>query len=605
MLLSADKHKALFGTFEKYFEDKRRSFLKRPGADGGIQLGGQGNAKDHLAKNPGIEKQPEKNAERKEDADEEDLFFPNAELGGRGGPAKNALNPAGRRPQDAEGGEEDAHQLELRKNDPAFNGMDACMRKLNLGSSSSSSNAPGEDEDLSASYPPSVQSGVNRAANAAAAVVAVLWDTRELNWDLSLVYQRRSRVHYTVATYPKIFKTQALHDMGNLAILQQTESAVEALTYLSGRRRGVNGGPTLPTVAAWKQPAICVREAFNVIKTLCQNARQDAATYSIACDFSNSSDAIREQFREWQARMPEALQEIARTEERPVRRYGDDFYGMLSCVGNILDHIDDIDDIDDAEKWSDKATGESGYAYRHAEARQEVWSTAKSYYDAITENTEGAVCAFVVLHQEMPEFVPACLAVSSVVAELSKTESKPPEAARSLQAFRDGSGLLRRSIECGAAGLEMAPIAIEEGADLKYNSTDGAICMPVAEHADPLGIGDNGTPLKSAGSKYHKFGVCKPCAFVHREGGCAQGVNCRSSSGRLKRKMEQKLELAAVRPVLSSGGSPLLRERWKAADFFRRGDEHEQSGDNPKPKHAHSDPARVIEFRTESMWLMK
>eukprot|EP00391_Amoebophrya_sp_Ameob2_P012971 CAMPEP_0178997704 /NCGR_PEP_ID=MMETSP0795-20121207/9102_1 /TAXON_ID=88552 /ORGANISM="Amoebophrya sp., Strain Ameob2" /LENGTH=1189 /DNA_ID=CAMNT_0020690295 /DNA_START=215 /DNA_END=3781 /DNA_ORIENTATION=- len=143
MLLSA--HKALFGAFEKYFKDKWRTLLKRPGADGGIQLAGQGNAKD-LAGN-GI-------PERKDDADDENLFS-DEEFGGRGGPAKNAVNPAGgRRPPGAEGGEEDARQLELRKNDPAFDGMDAFMKKLNLGSSSSSSNAPGDEDDLSASYPP-------------------------------------------------------------------------------------------------------------------------------------------------------------------------------------------------------------------------------------------------------------------------------------------------------------------------------------------------------------------------------------------------------------------------------------------------------------------
>jgi hypothetical protein len=55
--------------------------------------------------------------------------------------------------------------------------------------------------------------------------------------------------------------------------------------------------------------------------------------------------------------------------------------------------------------------------------------------------------------------------------------------------------------------------------------------------------------LPSAGSANHDLGVCRPCGFVHKQGGCSHGVECPfchlclPGSIQLQRKLSKKKKL--------------------------------------------------------------
>eukprot|EP00392_Amoebophrya_sp_AT5.2_P003558 g3563.t1 len=263
-----------------------------------------------------------------------------------------------------------------------------------------------------------------------------------------------------------------------------------------------------------------VGEVIDAIKTLCQKVQQDAMAYSFAWNYSTSSDEIREQFQGWQGRMSNPLKEIALMNPDPrtgwYYSYTHDFYGMLSCVGNIFKHIEDrqkwgddfhscgLDSNDTSAAWGvhsgPSREGESGNGaadeagklrddhdpfyledptarpYRHLEARQEVFRFAKTHYDAIDDNTEGAVCAFVWFHKEMPEFTNACLEVYKAIEQFLDAEGKRPIMARlrvNRNDFKDAHGLLHRCIQWHTEGLQRALIAIQAGADLNYKNKWG------------------------------------------------------------------------------------------------------------------------------------
>merc|ERR1739844_855712 len=56
--------------------------------------------------------------------------------------------------------------------------------------------------------------------------------------------------------------------------------------------------------------------------------------------------------------------------------------------------------------------------------------------------------------------------------------------------------------------------------------------------------------LPSRGSSQHSIGKCKPCAFVHRPVGCAEGFECKfchsCSPGEKKRRQKKKLEAISL-----------------------------------------------------------
>merc|ERR1740139_2157251 len=67
--------------------------------------------------------------------------------------------------------------------------------------------------------------------------------------------------------------------------------------------------------------------------------------------------------------------------------------------------------------------------------------------------------------------------------------------------------------------------------------------------ANETGSGKRGVP--SLGSVNHKFGRCKPCAFVHRPIGCADGATCSfchtCEPGEKKKRQKQKMEAIQAR----------------------------------------------------------
>jgi len=89
-------------------------------------------------------------------------------------------------------------------------------------------------------------------------------------------------------------------------------------------------------------------------------------------------------------------------------------------------------------------------------------------------------------------------------------------------------------------------------------SVSKAELVPVLRLADVLGgLSD---PLPSLGSADHRFGTCKPCAFLHTKG-CKTGKDCKfchlcKAGSAKRRKKEHRLSLAAMgcqRPA--AGGS--------------------------------------------------
>mmetsp|Transcript_42201 Transcript_42201/g.99026 ORF Transcript_42201/g.99026 Transcript_42201/m.99026 type:complete len:201 (-) Transcript_42201:106-708(-) len=75
------------------------------------------------------------------------------------------------------------------------------------------------------------------------------------------------------------------------------------------------------------------------------------------------------------------------------------------------------------------------------------------------------------------------------------------------------------------------------------NDADKAVlCLSEALVAPVLGSKD----LPTIGSQGHHIGNCKPCAFVHREEGCGNGVQCKfchiCGPGEKKRRAKEKKE---------------------------------------------------------------
>merc|ERR1719336_3297183 len=71
----------------------------------------------------------------------------------------------------------------------------------------------------------------------------------------------------------------------------------------------------------------------------------------------------------------------------------------------------------------------------------------------------------------------------------------------------------------------------------------GTMCESIQEgQRDAVGT----ISAPSRGSTRHGVGRCKPCAFVHRPTGCADGVECKfchlCSPGEKKRRQKQKQE---------------------------------------------------------------
>merc|ERR1712129_659407 len=78
--------------------------------------------------------------------------------------------------------------------------------------------------------------------------------------------------------------------------------------------------------------------------------------------------------------------------------------------------------------------------------------------------------------------------------------------------------------------------------------------MPTLSLMDAI----SGPSLPSIGSRNHAANKCKPCAFVHRPVGCADGANCSwchlCPPGEKKRRQKQKFE-ALQRRRLTKGAA--------------------------------------------------
>merc|ERR1719203_219043 len=77
------------------------------------------------------------------------------------------------------------------------------------------------------------------------------------------------------------------------------------------------------------------------------------------------------------------------------------------------------------------------------------------------------------------------------------------------------------------------------GADAAFQQETQVVCLEAALPAEP----EVGTPdLPTAGSRGHRLGVCKPCAFLHTKG-CTNGKECAfchlCSRGEKKRRQRE------------------------------------------------------------------
>ncbi|CAD7940207.1 unnamed protein product [Amoebophrya sp. A120] len=115
------------------------------------------------------------------------------------------------------------------------------------------------------------------------------------------------------------------------------------------------------------------------------------------------------------------------------------------------------------------------------------------------------------------------------------------------------------------------------GANVQFGAQQEAMTMPSADHhaasaaGNASGSGDqnfvcpeavdaDGNEFSSVGSKYHSVGMCKPCAFVHRQGGCSNGKKCDfchdCPPGEIKRRKKEKQKLRVQQGLQAKNPAP-------------------------------------------------
>lgn len=140
-------------------------------------------------------------------------------------------------------------------------------------------------------------------------------------------------------------------------------------------------------------------------------------------------------------------------------------------------------------------------------------------------------------------------------------EEDVPEAAGQLRkAIAAGSAMIASAAEAAAAGAAVATAAargwrpqgteahIGQGGLVPRSPAQGAqVQTPVLCLADALAEPEVGSPeLPTIGSKGHRLGTCKPCAFYHTKG-CGNGAGCifchLCPAGEKKRRQKDKHSL--------------------------------------------------------------
>lgn len=95
-------------------------------------------------------------------------------------------------------------------------------------------------------------------------------------------------------------------------------------------------------------------------------------------------------------------------------------------------------------------------------------------------------------------------------------------------------------------------------------SSWSATCEGIVEERKAAGVLQVGGALLSVGSAHHDIGKCRPCAFVHRPIGCADGRACSfchlCTPGTKKRRQKQKLETIRQRRLQRQVTSASLME---------------------------------------------
>merc|ERR1712232_1069300 len=91
-----------------------------------------------------------------------------------------------------------------------------------------------------------------------------------------------------------------------------------------------------------------------------------------------------------------------------------------------------------------------------------------------------------------------------------------------------------------ALPVEVSSVASETPSDSPGQGTSQVICLAGALGEPALGSSE----LPTVGSVGHKWGACRPCAFLHKRG-CENGVQCSfchlCDSGEKKRRQKEKI----------------------------------------------------------------
>merc|ERR550514_967623 len=60
-------------------------------------------------------------------------------------------------------------------------------------------------------------------------------------------------------------------------------------------------------------------------------------------------------------------------------------------------------------------------------------------------------------------------------------------------------------------------------------------------------------PIFSVGSQAHQYGQCRPCGFVHKDGGCTKGASCPfchlCPAGTIKERKQMKKNVLKMRKM--------------------------------------------------------